>query len=938
MDMIKPTGKVLFVQLNRDEMRFAVLNNAGEPLSSHTVSVPGGAVIDGEIKNSEAVCALLKKVQRRPEFKHCRKVAFTLCTSQVVTDTVSVPVLPAKNLERLIQANKDMYFKEIDMKQYKLQWLTVGQKADSREVLVRLWAVPMEILKGYYRVANECGLSVSRIDYCGNSLASAVGASFARPLKKKEKEKTKLTLHSEITFGKKKAEQPAQEEPAAGSGERPDTQMYIFVDNDLLGATFVQNGQVVQQRFISCGSDPSYQFYELAMMVDAYRSTGYGRGSRLKGYLCGGLADDGNIASELGDILGISPEVLANGYEPQFVLCVGAGRNLCDFGVAAMDIPKSGRAADTGLLQYVLLAATGLMLIGTVTLLLISRLSWSTQENRLQNQQQQLLIELQKTSGYAEKYEQYISDYDKYSSDWETIFGSLRTYNDNLVLALEELEETLPVNTNVIALEIAADGLTVQFACESKEEAAYLIMALRKLQYADLVAISNLSGGGGGPATSYGSGDTEEPPTDGSRGDLSDSQIEILAGLMMANMNRKQMMNTFLGLSDSETQRLESVYAKKPDNRYSTLSALQGQYSASSIYQQRCNAVDEMLTTNPFAVQIFVDLMKADMKSETPVLLTQIMPDIMSNSTLLNAMMNGGLESAEQAYSCMEQLVSIMCKNEANLSASEKLFCTDAKMQKWYIYHLEMELGLQSKSAIPFLDMELVISDLMDGSFNTGDRTLDAKLNALIPSAVWDALKNMEDISGTVTPKPPVTDPNPGPDSFARSDLMTMLKKYASSGTSGNAYVDEMIAAYLRDGSCGDDRWDAWFAQYGYLLKKDEDSSVKIDKKPSDYDDSELIALLFKYLNEDTTGDTYLDALFDRYIATGSTGSREWDNWLKKYRSYLIEQGTSASGSPGQYPVYFAVALQYKEALIREELDRKGLDYSQKIEKVEVLG
>ena len=36
--------------------------------------------------------------------------------------------------------------------------------------------------------------------------------------------------------------------------------------------------------------------------------------------------------------------------------------------------------------------------------------------------------------------------------------------------------------------------------------------------------------------------------------------------------------------------------------------------------------------------------------------------------------------------------------------------------------------------------------------------------------------------------------------------------------------------------------------------------------------------------------------------------------------------------------VYFVVALKYKEALKDEELDRKGLDYADKIEKVEVFG
>ena len=52
--------------------------------------------------------------------------------------------------------------------------------------------------------------------------------------------------------------------------------------------------------------------------------------------------------------------------------------------------------------------------------------------------------------------------------------------------ASELLETIMPESTSVTGLQIAADGMNVTFACENKEEAAYLIMALRELQYADL--------------------------------------------------------------------------------------------------------------------------------------------------------------------------------------------------------------------------------------------------------------------------------------------------------------------------------------------------------------------------------------------------------------------------------------------------------------------
>lgn len=942
MDIFNFTGKTLYAQLSRDEMRLALLSGNHELQNSHTLPLPAGTVADGNIQNPEAVQSLLKKALRRPEYKECRKIVFSLCTSQVITETVTTPDLPDKRLEKLLQANMDMYF-PVDMKSYKLEWQVIGPKERSanRELLVQLWAVPIEMLTRYYEVANACNLSVARIDYCGNSMAAAVGASFARPAKAKER--VKLSLNMEISFGKKKEK---QQEQAAGEAAAPvkrqvDTQLHIYVDKDLLGATFVQAGQVVQQRFISCGANPVYQFNELAMMVEFFRSTGTGRGSNITCFLSGGLSDDDRIVSELSDILDLPLTILANGYDPQFVLCVGAGISTLDFGIPAMDIPKTKRMVDGQLWQYVLLAAAGLMLVGIVVLLLTSRLSWASQENKLKNEQQTLLIEVKRTSEYADKYDKYNSEYQKYSSDWDTIFNSLRTYNDNLVLALDELESTLPQNTDVVALQIAADGLTVQFACKTKEEAAYLIMALRELEYMELVGISNLSGGGGGPATSYGPADVETPPVDGSYGNLSDKQIEILAGLMMANMDQEKMMNTFLGLSDSERDRLENVYGKKPSNKYSSLAKLRGAYDANAIYAQRCDALYEMLSTNPFAVQGFVDLVKADSQAgENAVLLPYVLLDLMDekNSDMVNAIMNGGLENSEQAFSYMERLIAILTKDNATLTATENLIASDSKMDKWYVYYLEMELGLQSKVAMGFLEMDKVIADLMEGSFNTGDKNLDTKLNALIPDAAWSALESMKNVQGSPDPGP-VTDPNPAPEAFRRADLMIMLKKYATTGATGNAYVDQMFKTYQADGNSGDDRWNTWLASYAHFLSKDtwEEGKPEITKKPGDYAEDELIAMLFQYLSANTSGDTYLDSLLDYYLVTGSTGNREWDNWLKPYKKYLLDEGSSASGSPGQYPVYFVVALKYKEALIEAELERKGLDYSEKIEKVEVL-
>ena len=958
MKKSKNNGKVLYVQLSRDETRLAMLGGSNPP--SLTVPTPAGAVGDGIIQNPEVVRTLLKSALHQPEFKGCRRVVFSLCTSQVITETITAPNLPPKRLEKLLLTNVDEYF-PVDMTEYKLVWQVIGPKGgDSKEVLVQLWAVPNGMLTRYYQVANACNLIVERIDYCGNSAAAAVGASFVKAVKPKER--AKLNLKTEISFGKKKdkTEQPQQE---AAPVRQPDTQLYVVLESDLLGITFVQEKQVVLQRFVRCGANPSHQFDELAMMVEYFHSLEMGRGSAITGYVIGALAENGAMVAELSNSLGIAMQALNCGYESKWALCVGASLSNLEFGNPGLNVMKPGRQVESQLWQYILMLGTGAALVASVLLLMTSRLGWEAKESELLAQRQTLLIQVKKTAGYAETFDKYNSEYNKYSSDWDTIFGSLRTYNDNLVLALQELESTLPENTSVTGLQISPDGLTVQFACSSKEEAAYLIMALRELEYMELLGISNLSGGGGGPVDSYGpqgggeeeggqEGGTEAPPTEGDSGTLTDQEAKLLAELLASNMDQDELMKVIMGLSDEEIALLESAYGKKPNNKYGTLAMLKSAYANKDIFQQRCDALEDMLTTNPFAVRTFVDLVMVDVWSPDPILLWYIYDDLLlpENSDMLDFLMGeGDVNDPEQAYEMMERLLVMLTKDEETLTATEDLICTDAKEERWYIYHLEMALGLQPKADLGFMDMDRVLADLMEGSFDTGDKKLDKKLNALVPQEVWDALETIKEINKP-DPKPdPDPDPNPntkpGPEDYSRAELLGMVYLYSQKGTTNDPYVDNLIKNYLNKGTTGDDRWDEWISQYEKYLKKENGDELPNPvpdngKKPDDYQQAELMTMLYKYLNTGTTGDKYLDGLIDNYMMTGTTGDADWDKWLEPYKQYLpgFKDDPTLNRPSGNYPYYFTVSLKYKDALKEAELERKGLSMADKLEKMEVFG
>ena len=487
MSKCKITGKKLVIQLGRTDTQIVAMNGS-TILYGKTYETPVGAVEDGMIRNQEAVRELLKGAMKEPEFKGIRQVVFTLCTSQVISEVVATPDLPASRLEKLLQANVDMYF-PVDMHDYKLVWQVIGPKRSeggAKEVNVQLWAMPVNMVTRYYQVANACGLSVAAIDYIGNSIAGAIGASFAENAKG-GKTRKKLDLNAEISFGKKKAEPgPAAEENLVR--ENPATQLHLLLEKDILGMTFVQNGQVMVQRFVRCGSDPTYQFGELAMMLEYFRAMDIGRGSSIEGIVSGALAEESGIVQELEDIMGIPLFRFNASYDLGWFLCVGAACTALDFGIPALNKPGTVRREfQSQLWQYGLLLAGGLAVLFVVLTLLTSRLGWNADISSLKNTQQMLTIQNSKVAGYADNYYDYESKYNAYSNDWETVFASLQTYNDNLVLVMEELEEVMPEKVNVVNMQIGATGLNVAFACDTKEEAAYLITALDKLEYAELI-------------------------------------------------------------------------------------------------------------------------------------------------------------------------------------------------------------------------------------------------------------------------------------------------------------------------------------------------------------------------------------------------------------------------------------------------------------------
>ena len=466
MSKQKLSGRALVVQITEREIRIAQMTLGSDAISEQVIlPTPPNAVEDGQLVGLDALHDAMEPVLRQGLFRRCRKVVFSLCSTQVISESVTVPaVKKQQRLGQMLLANMDEYF-PIDPGEYQLSWESVGveQREDARLLRVQLWAVPRAMLQRYYALANSMGLSVAAVDFCGHSHATAVDADFALP------------------------------KHAKSSADTDDgVCLYINAESELLLLTFVHNGQVKLQRLLQRGYSQQDDLNEAGIVLD-YFSAMPGRARLTSAVLSGGQAKEAGLAPALASLLNVPVEMAETDYGAQWLLCQGAALTALDFGDPELNHITGARAPINRAWQYGLVFLGGAALTASVLLLLTSKLSWSTELDGLRAQQDRLTALAQQNAGCAENYHNYSSMYDAYSADWDTVFDSVRTYNDNLELVLGELEAKLPKKSTVTALSTTELCLAAQVAFQSKEDAAYFLVALRDVPFMTLNTVSSLT-------------------------------------------------------------------------------------------------------------------------------------------------------------------------------------------------------------------------------------------------------------------------------------------------------------------------------------------------------------------------------------------------------------------------------------------------------------
>lgn len=907
------SGRALVVQITEREIRIAQMTLGSDAISERVIlPTPPNAVEDGQLVGLDALRDAMEPVLRQGLFRRCRKVVFSLCSTQVISESVTVPaVKKQQRLGQMLLANMDEYF-PIDPGEYQLSWESVGveQREDARLLRVQLWAVPRAMLQRYYALANSMGLSVAAVDFCGHSHATAVDADFALP------------------------------KHAKSSADTDDgVCLYINAESELLLLTFVYNGQVKLQRLLQRGYSQQDDLNEAGIVLD-YFSAMPGRARLTSAVLSGGQGKEAGLAPALASLLNVPVEMAETDYGAQWLLCQGAALTALDFGDPELNHITGARAPINRAWQYGLVFLGGAALTASVLLLLTSKLSWSTELDGLRAQQDRLTALAQQNAGCAENYHNYSSMYDAYSADWDTVFDSVRTYNDNLELVLDELEAKLPKKSTVTALSTTELCLAAQVAFQSKEDAAYFLVALRDVPFMTLSTVSSLTIG---PREAY-------------------SPDKMIAALYEEAEKESPVPSTEEsaadGTAESTTDSTEESSTEEPPT--------EGGYSLDELFS---NASSGSVAIDGKTLRNMIPLLKAAGADDSTIAKMENYADVMERFGVTITPDNLGILSGIQGLlpgggtpstpgSSGSTTVTPATPSSGSTSSASGIESVDIATLRLSLQYLNSN-QLDALQAVygPVQEKTFSLDDLRKRSNTTQEKNAIRSLLQNDPAAMYQFFLLMrEDIAREE--KDQILYDKIFDDIWKNADQHRMF--YESDDVMLNKYLPNLLNI-LTDNKTNVNATIALIRQNQTLSGK---LALHLAKEMGEIKEANTALDLVALQKEINSG-----AAFQRDAATvaavnallrkdqqtsgtsstsGNTGMDENDllmwilmNQLKNQTGGsgipdIFNTGASQTQKPADNRYYLTVVLAYDESLIQAEQTRKGLDRDAKVEKVEV--
>lgn len=166
-------AKVLSIEIDSSLTRVVEMDykkNLTKVYQCFSFETPQGIINDGVISVSERFKRALNEKLSEKKIR-TNKVVFSINSGRIANREVIIPMVKENKIQSLLTANSSEYF-PVDLTEYQLFYRILEKIEDQRnkKLKVSVYAVPIEIIVSYQRLAEFLGMSIKSIDYMGNSV------------------------------------------------------------------------------------------------------------------------------------------------------------------------------------------------------------------------------------------------------------------------------------------------------------------------------------------------------------------------------------------------------------------------------------------------------------------------------------------------------------------------------------------------------------------------------------------------------------------------------------------------------------------------------------------------------------------------------------------------------------------------------------------------
>ena len=509
-------AKVLSIEISNSVIRMCQMDykKTNPRVYRHAMAdTPQGAYMDGRILKPELLKDVIKDAIKENKMA-TKDVVFSISSTKIVTREVVIPGIKEKLIPNMIKANLNEYF-PIDLSAYEVAHLIlekIEDGADAGKYKVLIMAAEKHMIQSYESLATSCGLRLVSLDYAGNSIFQAIKnedeSSRVMVLKIEEKSTTvtivnhkNLMLQRAINYGindaideitKNRVFNVSNYDEAWELAKRKACIKY-WINEDAQRTTVdlstrletrdFDESQEIREAKIEVTKSLEQLIGSIRRVIEFYASRN--NGETVDQILIGGCAGDVNgLARLFSNEFGIKTSVMNRlegvGWHVvgndagiyNYVSCIGAALN--PIGFYSKEKKAAGERAEkdhTGL--AVLTVLTSLVVAGALVVL-----GYMPYKDALEKEQE-LLADKAKYEKAQQTYFEYTNMLTLYNEMMAGDEMTLRT-NDNILLFLEELENTLPATVEVIQFSSDSESVIISMRVADKETAAGVIANLRE--------------------------------------------------------------------------------------------------------------------------------------------------------------------------------------------------------------------------------------------------------------------------------------------------------------------------------------------------------------------------------------------------------------------------------------------------------------------------